>query len=375
MAVNGGPATTSRLPPSAKDGWSAGQLFQFLQSGPVIGLASVLLLFTALFGWRGELDRFFSPANLKVLVYNDIVTATAALGMLLIIISGGIDLSTGSVVALVTVTTMQVYRLAFAGPEAVLPASWTAGLRAWGLFWQGTHSPLAASLLAVPAGVLTGGLCGCCNGLVITRLGLAPFVATLGMLSIARGLAYWLSGRLTINFPLDGKPGWVESLAYYESDYVFFNPGFWLMLLLAAGVFVLLRYTILGRYTYAVGSNEATARLCGVNVERTKLAIYTLAGLLAGLAGVLQFANLRSGDPNSGKELELRIIAAAVIGGASLSGGQGTVTGTLVGVLILAILHNGVSNFNVPVEVQYIMIGAIIIVNTAFGRWQSREGS
>jgi ribose/xylose/arabinose/galactoside ABC-type transport system permease subunit len=342
-------------------------------SGPALGLAAVLTMFVLLFSARGGLERFLSLSNLQVLVKDDTITAVAALGMLLVIVSGGIDLSVGSVMALVTVVTMQVYRLAYSGPDAVLPEGMLEALRRAGLVWEGTRSPAVASLAAVPAGLATGGLCGLCNGLAVTRLRLAPFVATLGMLSIARGLAVWLAGRTTINFPEGGRPGWVTAFSQVESEHTFFNPGFWLMLLLAGAVAVLLRYTVLGRYAYAIGSNEATARLCGVPVERSKVLIYTLAGLLTGLAGLLSFAHVGSGNPSGNVGRELTVIAAVVIGGASLSGGQGTVLGTLLGVLILAVLENGVRNFKVPVEVQYILIGAIILANTALSQWQRRQ--
>jgi ribose/xylose/arabinose/galactoside ABC-type transport system permease subunit len=136
---------------------------------------------------------------------------------------------------------------------------------------------------------------------------------------------------------------------------------------------VVLRYTVFGRYCYAIGSNEATARLCGVPIERNKVRIYTLAGVLTGWAGLLVFAHGTSGDPNAGVGLELDVIAAVVIGGASLSGGQGSVLGTLLGVLILSVLENGVSFFNVPVEVKHILIGGIIIANTALSQWQRRR--
>jgi ribose/xylose/arabinose/galactoside ABC-type transport system permease subunit len=254
------------------------------------------------------------------------------------------------VVGLVSVVTMQVYREVYAG----------------------SHSVSQASLIAVPAGILVGGVCGLVNGLVITRLRLPPFVATLGMLSIARGLAVWLAGRQLITFQGDSRPEWVDALNRVHPAYSVFNPGFWSLAVLAAGILVLLRYTVLGRYIYAVGSNEATARLCGVSVERTKVVIYTLAGLLTGWAGVLLFAHGTSGDPSGGEGLELRVIAAVVIGGASLSGGQGTVSGALIGVLILEILGNGVNTFNVPIEVQHILIGVIIIANTALSHWQRR---
>jgi ribose transport system permease protein len=321
-------------------------------SGPLLGLIGVLGLFIVLIGLKGELHNFLSLRNLQVLVQEGTIPAIVALGMLLVIVSGGIDLSVGSVIALVTVVTMQVYRI---------------------LFLQ-TQSQALASLAAVPAGILVGGLCGLANGLIITQLRLPPFVATLGMLGIARGLAVWLAGRQLITFSQDARPGWVDALNTVHPAFGLFNPGFWSLVLLAVLVFVLLRYTVLGRYCYAIGSNEATARLCGVSVERYKTAIYTLAGLLTGWAGVLMFAHGTSGDPSGGEGLELRVIAAVVIGGASLTGGQGTVTGTLLGVLILEVLGNGVSIFNVPVEVQHILIGVIIIANTALSRWQRRHG-
>jgi ribose transport system permease protein len=324
----------------------------FALSGPVLGLITVLGLFIVLIGLKGELHNFLSLGNLQVLVHEGTIPAVVALGMLLVIVSGGIDLSVGSVVALVTVVTMQVYRQ----------------------IYEQSGSMTAASLLAVPAGVVVGGLCGLVNGLIITRLRVAPFVATLGMLGIARGLAVWLAERKLLAFPRDARPGWVDALARVHPDYTLFNPGFWSLVVLAAGAVVLLRYMVLGRYVYAIGSNELTARLCGVPIERCKVAVYVLAGLLTGWAGVLMFAHGGSGDASAGEGLELRVIAAVVIGGASLAGGQGTVAGALLGVLILEILGNGVNTYNVPIEVQYILIGVIIIANTALSQWQRRRG-
>jgi ribose transport system permease protein len=342
----------------------------------VLGLVAVLTVFIILIGWQGEPDAlatFLSARNLQVLVDSITPKAVLALGMLLIIVSGGIDLSVGSVVALVTVVTMVVYR------------------QAYGF----TGSVGSASAIAVTAGVGVGGLCGLANGAIVTGLRVGPFVATLGMMSIARGLAYWLADRKSISFgatqrpgwldalpsflglanrPWHGyapKPGWVDTLAETFPDRGFFNPGSWSLVPLALFIFLLLRATVLGRYCYAIGSNEATARLCGVSINRTKVTIYALAGLLAGWAGVLSFTQV-GGQPSGSMGLELEVIAAVVIGGASLSGGQGGVGGVLLGVLILGILNNGVNQFHLPVEIQYILIGAIIIVNTALSRWRQR---
>jgi ribose transport system permease protein len=253
-------------------------------------------------------------------------------------------------VALVTVVTMRVYT---------------------GLYHQLGPTP-QTGLLAVAAGVSIGGLCGLANGLLVTRLNLPPFVATLGMLGIARGLAVWLAGRTTLAFPVGGRPQWVDTFASSLTE--FRNPGLWSLVLLAGLVAVLLHLTVLGRHIYAVGSNEATARLCGVNVGRTKLLVYTIAGLLTGWAGVILFTHSNSGNPTLGEQLELDVITAVVIGGASLAGGRGTVVGALLGVAILALIKNGVSLFDVPVEMQYILIGVLLLANVALNRWRNPRG-
>jgi ribose transport system permease protein len=318
--------------------------------GPVIGLLAVLGLFVWILAAKGELGNFLSLSNVQLMLHANVIMAVIALGMLLVILSGGIDLSVGSVVALVTVVTMQVYRALEARPE-----------------WSDL-----ASVAAVLAGLTVAVLAGLINGLVITRLKVAPFVATLGMMSMSRGLAYWLSDRTLIAFP-GARPGWVDVLRRSRSEQFLFDPGVWSLLPLALGMAFLLHATVFGRYCYAIGSNEATARLCGVRVERCKLGVYALAGFLTGWAGVLTFAQTGSGDPNAAMGLELIVIASVVIGGASLSGGQGTVTGTLLGALIWAVLDNGVGYAKVPVEVKFILIGAIVVVNTALSGWQRRR--
>lgn len=322
-----------------------------LLSGPVLGLLAVLGLFVLLMALKGDLSSFLSISNVQVLVHEGTIPAIVALGMLLVILSGGIDLSVGSILALVTVVMMQTYRHLYDGVESMTRASW----------------------LAVVAGLVAGGACGLVNGLVITGLKLQPFVATLGMLGIARGLAIWLSGRSLLAFPRDGRPPWVDALARVHDERFLFNPGFWSLLGLALATAALLRATVFGRHLYAIGSNPAAARLCGVPVKRTQVLVYTLIGLLTGWAGAIMFAHGASGNPSGAEGLELRVIAAVVIGGASLTGGQGTVMGTLLGVLILEVLSNGVSLFNVPVEVQHILIGVIIIANTALGHWRSGD--
>ena len=320
-------------------------------NGPILGLFIVLGIFFLLIGLKGELSTFFSLANLQVLVHDNTIPAIVALGSLIIMVSGGIDLSVGSVTALVTVVAMQVFRHTYVR----------------------TESQLLASILAVAAGWTVGGFCGLANGLIISGLRVPPFVTTLGMLSIARGLATWISGRQTLSFPGGVRPAWVAALSETDSPYLLFYPGFWSLVILAVGTSVLLKRTVLGRYCYAIGSNEATARLCGIPIDRSKILLYSLAGMLTGWAGILSFAHVGSGDPSSNVGLELTVIAGVVIGGASLRGGRGTVVGTLLGVLILGVLENGVSAFDVPVEVKYILIGGIIIANTAMSQLRSDD--
>ncbi len=153
-----------------------------------------------------------------------------------------------------------------------------------------------------------------------------------------------------------------------------YNPGFVSLILLAILVAGLLRSTVLGRHIFAVGSNEATARLCGISVERTKVLVYTLSGLFSGWAGVLMFAHGDCGNPSAAEGWELIVIAAVVIGGASLTGGRGTVIGTMIGVLVLGLLENGVTLCNVPVEIKYILIGVIILANAALSRANRSSG-
>jgi ribose transport system permease protein len=311
-------------------------------SGPLLGFVALLAVFLVLLAWRGQLDRFLTPDNLKTLLHQNSIPAVAALGMLLVILSGGIDLSTGSVAALVTVVTIQTYR-----------------------------STLSA-VASISAGLAAGALCGLANGLMITRLRIAPFIATLGMLSIARGLAIALSGRTRVSF--DGPtPGWVELLGRVSPPYLHVAVGVWSATLIALAVAAVLRYTVFGRHCRAIGSSEPAARLCGVNIEAQKVLVYTLAGLITALAGILLFATGNGGDPNGGARMELDAIAAVVIGGASLSGGQGTVSGTLLGVLILGLVENGLIFFGVPVEAKYILVGSIIVINTALSNWQSER--
>jgi ribose transport system permease protein len=319
--------------------------------GPYLGLALVVALFSMLLWQRGELHTFWRLDTLQLVAVHAAIMAAVAVGMTLIMISGGIDLSVGYVVSLATVTAVLAYRAADAG--------------SWPTVW--------ASAAAIAAGVLTGAAAGLCNGLVIARLRVVPFVATLGMLGVARGLAQYLSAGQPVSFPeAVRRPGWVRwfSLVQPEPEWLLIGPAAWSVLLLALAAAVLLRYTVLGRYCFALGSSEAAARLCGIPVGRTKVLIYTLAGAVTGWAGVLQLSRSGSGFYNVAAGLEVEVIAAVVIGGGSLTGGEGSIGGTLAGAILLAVLYNGCSKLHLPNEFRFIVIGGIIVVVAALNQWR-----
>jgi ribose/xylose/arabinose/galactoside ABC-type transport system permease subunit len=312
--------------------------------GPFLGLVLVTLLFAFL---TRDTGSFVTAYNWRTIAVQTVIVGTAALGMTMIIISGGIDLSVGSIVALVTVVVALLVR--------------------------DLHWPMP---LALAAGVMLGGACGLVNGGLITALGVVPFIITLGSLKVFRGVAKWLATSTAVYVPQEAKPWWFSRLLATEPDprWLLVSPGVWVLLVLSIALAMALRYSLLGRYVYAIGSNEATARLCGINVPLVKVAVYTLAGLATGLAGVMQFVYLdATGDPVTADGLELQVIAAVVIGGGSLSGGEGTVLGTLIGCLIMSVLNNGCVHAGIPNAIQDMIIGAIIVAAVALDRLRRRK--
>lgn len=307
--------------------------------GPFVGLVLVITFFAIA---SGAPERYVSPHNLRVVLAQTVIVAVGAIGMTLVIIAGGIDLSVGSVIALTGVVC-------------------ALGLRdGW--------PPLVAVLAAVAAGSLIGLI----NALAITRLRVVPFIATLGMLGIARGAAKWLAHETTVNAPAS----WVNELAVTvpPARWMLFAPGVWVALALAILMAFVLRRTVFGRRVFALGSNEAAARACGIAVERLKLAIYSVAGLFVGLAGAMQMSRLRQGDPTVAIGTELDVIAAVVIGGGSLSGGEGSILGSMIGALVMAFLRNGSQQMGWPTYVQEILIGVIIVAAVAVDRWRHAQG-
>jgi ribose/xylose/arabinose/galactoside ABC-type transport system permease subunit len=325
--------------------------------GPFIGLVFVIILFSSL-----RYDTFFRISNFELIFRQTAVVGTGALGMTLIIIAGGIDLSVGSAIALVTVSIGLFLPHNISDPDTG-ERSVTRGVSAW---------------LAALGGIGVGTLCGVMTGTLVTRLKLIPFIITLGMMSILRGLAQRLASNSMVypNAEQTEQTFLAKLLQPLSPDHLWLlTPGVWLMLVLAILVAAMLRYTRFGRHIFAIGSNEQTARLCGVPIERTKLFVYMLGAALAAVAGVLQFSYLGMGDPTTANGMELDIIAAVVIGGASLNGGQGTITGSLIGALIMSVVSNGCNKMGLENNVQLIVTGSIIILAVALDRLRHRRAT
>jgi ribose transport system permease protein len=308
-------------------------------AGPILGLFVVL----GLFALNPEVrPSVFTGGNFKLVLVQTVIVAIGALGMTLIIISGGIDLSVGSLVAVATVVGAKLL---------------------------GADVPPALAALLV---ILTGSFIGFLNGSVIAGLRLLPFIVTLGSMGILRGAAKWLAGNQVVHAEQASALSFLMERRH-PTQFLPLPPGVWIALGLAVLTSILLQRTVLGRHIFAIGSNEATARLCGVRVQWIKLLTYSIAGLYFGLAGLMQMTRLGEGDPTGAIGLELDIIAAVVIGGASLNGGVGSIWGSVLGALVMAVLRNGLGQMDVGNYLQEIIIGAVIILAVALAKWrQSR---
>jgi inositol transport system permease protein len=299
---------------------------------------AIVLIFLAMFVLMAILSpAFLAPRNLLNVVRQISVIGLLGIGVTMAIIARGIDLSSGSVLALAAVVAASLAQ----APD------WAAAK------FPGLTLPLIVPILA---GLLIGAACGFVNGSLIAKFKIPPFIATLGMMTVARGFALLYS---------DGRP-----VSGTHSGYNFIGQGEFLgipipiliLVVIAVLAHVMLNNTRFGRYIYAIGGNEQAARVSGLNIDRVKIGIYTLAGMLAGLAGIVLSARISSGQPGLGVGYELDAIASAVIGGTSFSGGIGTVWGTMIGALIIGTLNNGLDLLNVSAYWQQIVKGAIIVV-------------
>ena len=270
--------------------------------------------------------QFLTLSNLTIIVTQVSINALLAFGVTFVIITGGIDLSLGSIVAVTGVTSAML-----------------------------AHPDSYPVLIPIVMGLLAGLLMGAFNGFIITKSKIAPFIVTLGTMTIGRGLALILS---------DGRPvsNLSDSFNYLGSGTVFGIPFLILIFILVFALCsIILSKTILGRHIYAIGGNEQAARASGINIVRVKLSVYSISGLLAGLAGILLASRITTGQPNAGAGFELDAIAAVVIGGTSTAGGRGTMTGTLIGVLLIGVINNGLDLLNVTSYYQQVVMGIIII--------------
>lgn len=304
----------------------------------IVLVAAWIALF-AFFSWRVP-GSFATQSNIETIARQTAIVGFAAIGMTFVIIRGAIDLSVGSAVAFVTVVT------------------------AWMLQERRVDGVTAALV-----GIATGVLCGVANGLMVTRLKVSPFIATLGSLLVIRGAAKGLANEQKID--VDTVPPWLQDiLARLKPDerWQLFPLGVWLLIAFALAAAWFLRSSVFGRNTVASGSNEEASYLAGIPVQRNLLLVFALGGLFTGLAGLMQFSRLTVGDPTVAVGLELDVIAAVVIGGASLSGGQGSIAGSLIGALIMTTIKSGANQMGLPNWIQEIATGLIIVVAVTVDR-------
>lgn len=432
--------------------------------GPLLALAAVCLFFAVADRWFAD-GTFATTLNFRTMTVQTCVVAVAALGMTLVIVAGGIDLSAGTALALCATTLawglredvahwalhgdnfagaslrleeaekrlaaarrgnaagdhsalestasaarsrlIALLQAKLAATAANAAGSTKSGGRAGAASRPGVRDPsvtIRAKLarladgqpplrvdplwldgvpnsswsapLAVLLAIATGAAAGLVNGVLVSGLRIAPFVVTLGTMTIFLGLGNLLSGNVPIRPSFAQIPGWLADLDGNTPAALWFGfpTGVWLALLLSAAVAALLRYSVFGRHLFAIGSNENAARLCGVRLGPMKLAIYSLAGGLFGIAGAYQFTRLSTGNPPSGLGLELEIIAAVVIGGGSLSGGRGAVLGTLAGAAMMAVIRSGCTQLGLIDQLQRIILGVIIITAVTLDQIRQRRG-
>ena len=302
------------------------------------GIGVALVLEVALFSLLSP--YFLTTDNVLNVTLQTSITAIIAVGMTFVILTGGIDLSVGSLVALVGVVTTMMLKID-------IPIT-------------------AVFVVAVFGGLLAGTFSGFAAGVFITRFRIAPFIATLALMTIWRGTGFILTG---------GRPIWElppQFSALATGRLVGLPIPTLLMLLTFAAAHIVLTRTRFGRAVYAVGGNIEAARLAGIRTSAVLVSVYTVSGVLSAMSGILLASRINSGQPNAGLMYELDVIAAVVVGGTSLSGGKGTVLGTLIGSLLIGVLRNGLNLLNVESYVQQVVVGAVILLAVMWDQLQKR---
>lgn len=344
--------TTTPAPPGApaadaRKGRSRFNMNTLLVEGrALIALIIIIAIFALLS------DNYLTAGNLTTITKQVAFNAIVALGMLLVILNGGIDLSVGSIVGFTAAVAGNLFR---------------------GVHIPGTDVTMFPSLwVIIVLSLAVGMLVGWVNGLLIARLNLAPFIVTLGMLYVARGLTEVLLNGQNITNELFGQPGLNNTgfFTIFASKPLGLPLAAWVMIILAIIFSIVLNRTPFGRWLYATGSNERAAQLSGVPVISVKTWIYVLSGLCAAIVGILQMANISSATADLGTFYELNAIAAVVIGGAALSGGRGTVRGTIIGAFVIGFLANGLVIVGVSPFWQKVITGAVIILAVAVDQIQ-----
>jgi erythritol transport system permease protein len=346
--------TTTPAPPAgaptAEEKKGLGSRFNMntllVEGRALIALVIIIAIFTIMS------DNYLTAGNLTTITKQVAFNAIVALGMLLVILNGGIDLSVGSIVGFTAAVAGNLFR---------------------GVHVPGTDMTMFPSLwVIIVISIAVGMLVGWVNGLLIARLNLAPFIVTLGMLYVARGLTEVLLNGQNITNELRGQEG-LNNTGFFEifaSRPLGLPLAAWVMIILAIIFSIVLNRTPFGRWLYATGSNERAAQLSGVPVKSVKTQIYVLSGLCAGIVGILQMANISSATADLGTFYELNAIAAVVIGGAALSGGRGTVRGTIIGAFVIGFLANGLVIVGVSPFWQKVITGAVIILAVAVDQIQ-----
>lgn len=343
--------TTTVIQQAVNENTNKGRFGELLrnsvQQGLALGTLVVLLVFFSIFG-----SNFTSSSNIENILMSTVIVGVLALGTTFVIVTGGIDLSLGFGMTLCSVM-MGTF------------------ITAWGLpIWMGVIGALA-----------TGALMGLVNGLNITFLRLPPFIATLAMMMLAQGLALVISQVKPITFA-SGIREQVTAIVQFDPILALSNgyfagiaSGVIIFIVLAVIAYLVLNKTLLGRYDFAIGSNEEAARLSGVDTRRWKVLIYVFAGVFTGIAGVLMTARLGSAQPTAGQGYELQAIAAVIIGGTSLLGGRGSIVGTVIGAFIMSVLINGLRSMSIQTEWQYILTGIVILIAVFFDSLRNRSKS
>ncbi|MCF2519585.1 ABC transporter permease [Dyadobacter sp. CY351] len=308
-----------------------------LDRSKLLRFQSLIALFLLCLGLSILSDKFLSVSNLWNVMRQISVNICISTGMTLIVLTAGIDLSVGSVLALCGAITAGLLKNGIELPDSNLYIGFTI-------------------LGAILAGMLTGSALGAFSGWTITKFNVPPFVATLAMLTVARGLTMlWTQG-----FPISGLG---DTFLYFGTGWLFGIPvPVWISSIIVAIAVFVTNKTRLGRYIYAIGGNESASRLSGIQVNKVKIIVYTIAGALAAVGGIMVTSRLDSAQPNAGISYELDSIAAVVIGGTSLSGGRGSILGTVQGAIIIGVLNNGLVLLNVSPFWQQVVKGLVILI-------------